>query len=98
MKINNGIVKYVHKKAMESLLPPDLVQRPKEGFVQPIYSWIHGELKGWVEERLDSLDAGVFNLDYVKKLKGAFQSGDQAVNSKVWNLVCFGLWYESTRS
>jgi asparagine synthase (glutamine-hydrolysing) len=97
LKIKNGIVKYIHKKAMERLLPIDLVQRPKEGFVQPIYSWIHGELKGWVEERLDSLDAEIFNLEYVKTLKGTFQSGDQAVNSKVWNLVCFGLWYESTQ-
>ncbi len=97
LKIKNGIVKYIHKKAMERLLPVDLVQRPKEGFVQPIYSWIHGELKGWVEKRLDSLDAEVFNLDYVKKLKGRFQSGDQAVNSKVWNLVCFGLWYQGNQ-
>ena len=97
LKIKNGIVKYIHKKAMEKLLPIDLVQRPKEGFVQPIYSWIHGELKGWVEEHLDSLDAGVFNLDYVKKLKKEFHGGDQAVNSKVWNLVCFGIWHESSR-
>jgi asparagine synthase (glutamine-hydrolysing) len=94
LKIKNGIVKYIHKKAMENLLPTDLVERPKEGFVQPIYSWIHGALKGWVEERLDALDGRVFNFEYVKKLKEKFQSGDQAVNNQVWNLVCFGIWHE----
>lgn len=94
LKIKNGIVKYIHKKAMQKLLPKDLVQRPKEGFVQPVYSWIHGDLKKWVEKHLDSLHGEVFNLDYVKELKRRFQMGDEAVNSKVWNLVCFGLWYQ----
>ena len=93
-KIKNGIVKYIHKRAMEKLVPSDLVQRPKEGFVQPIYSWMHGSLKGWVEDNLDSLPEDVFNLEYVKNLKKGFQAGDQTLNAKIWNLVCFGLWYQ----
>ncbi|MCK4825513.1 hypothetical protein KA005_57730, partial [bacterium] len=97
-KIKNGIVKYIHKRAMEKLLPEDLLKRPKEGFVQPIYSWMHGPLKGWVENNLDSLPkAFFFDLDYVKNLKRAFQAGDQSMNAKVWNLVCFGLWCHENR-
>lgn len=93
-KIKDGINKYIHKKAMQKLLPKDLLQRPKEGFVQPIYSWMHGSLKGWVEDNLDSLPEEVFNLDYVKNLKKACQFGNQTVNAKIWNLVCFNLWYQ----
>lgn len=96
-KIKNGIVKYIHKKAMEKLLPKDLVERPKEGFVQPVYSWMHGSLKGWVEEHLNSLPIDVFNPQYVKNLKMAFLTGDQTLNARIWNLVCFGLWYEGNQ-
>ena len=46
MKIRDGMVKRVHKAAMEKLLPEDLLKRPKEGFVQPIYTWMHGSLEG----------------------------------------------------
>lgn len=93
-KIKNGINKYIHKKAMQKILPEDLLQRPKEGFVQPIYSWMHGGLKGWVEDNLDLLPRDVFNLEYVKNLKKGFQAGDQTLNARIWNLVCFGLWYQ----
>ena len=97
-KIRNGIVKYIHKRAMEKLLPRDLVQRKKEGFVQPIYSWMHGALKGWVEQHLDSLRGEIFDLSYVKKLKRRFWTGDQTVNAKIWNLVCFAIWYQERPS
>jgi asparagine synthase (glutamine-hydrolysing) len=93
-KIKDGIVKYIHKRTMERLLPKDLVERPKEGFVQPIYSWMHTALKGWVERSLDALPGEFFNQRYVQKLKRRFQVGDESVNAKIWNLVCFSIWYE----
>ncbi|MDY6972104.1 MAG: asparagine synthase C-terminal domain-containing protein, partial [Thermodesulfobacteriota bacterium] len=98
LKIKNGVVKYIHKRAMEKLLPEDLLQRPKEGFVQPIYSWMHGSLKGWVEESLDLLSGDFFDLEYVKDLKRTFQSGNETVNAKIWNLVCFALWHKGLGS
>jgi len=94
LKIRNGTNKYIHKKAVEELLPADSVNRPKEGFVQPIYPWMHGVLRDWVEEQLDSLSSEFFNLDYVKDLRHRFQAADQGKNAKVWNLVCFSLWYQ----
>jgi len=97
-KIKNGMVKYIHKKTMGKLLPENLLQRPKEGFVQPIYSWMHGELRGWIEVNLDLLAGDILNLDYVDSLKKTFQSGDQTLNEKVWNLVCFSLWYQGQRA
>jgi hypothetical protein len=59
---------------------------------------MHGSLKGWVEDNLDSLPEDVFNLEYVKNLKKGFQAGDQTLNAKIWNLVCFGLWYQGKQA
>jgi len=92
LKIRNGINKYIHKKAMEKILPGYILQRPKEGFVQPIYSWMHTSLKGWVSSQIEDLNEDFFNINYVKQLKERFEGGDQRVNSKIWNLLCFSLW------
>jgi asparagine synthase (glutamine-hydrolysing) len=94
LKIKNGVVKNVHKLAVQKLLPVELVQRPKEGFVQPIYSWMQGALKGWVMNHLEGMPSQWFNKEYVRNLKLAFQQGHPEVQAKVWNLVCFRIWLE----
>jgi asparagine synthase (glutamine-hydrolysing) len=38
--------KYLLKKTMEPLLPPDILYRPKMGFVTPISDWFRGPLAG----------------------------------------------------
>jgi hypothetical protein len=54
---------------------------------------MHGSLKDWVTGKLESLPGEILDLNYVDTLKRAFLSGDQVVNAKVWNLVCFNLWF-----
>lgn len=92
-KIKNGKSKYILKKAVDNLLPRELLERPKEGFVQPIYSWMHNHLKDWVEFKLDSLPVEVFNIEYIKNIKRAFKVGVPGIEAKVWNLVCFQVWW-----
>ena len=94
LKIKDGIVKYIHKKTMQRLLPEDIVWRPKEGFVQPIYSWMHGSLKNWIIENLRALPMNWIRSDYLNELIEKFRSGDRSLNAKIWNLVCFNLWYQ----
>lgn len=94
LKIKDGIVKYIHKKTMQRLLPADIVSRPKEGFVQPIYSWMHGMLKDWIIENLRALPMNWIRSDYLNVLIEKFKNGDKSLNAKIWNLVCFNLWYQ----
>lgn len=94
LKIKNGVVKNVHKLAVAALLPPELLQRPKEGFVQPVYSWMRGALQDWVAQRLDALPVRLFQRDYLQNLQESFRLGAPGLEAKIWNLVCFGLWYE----
>ncbi|MBU1042417.1 MAG: asparagine synthase C-terminal domain-containing protein, partial [Proteobacteria bacterium] len=81
------------KLAVADLLPPELINRPKEGFVQPIYTWMHGELKDWTLSCLDALPADMFNPAPLSALRRRFQGGDTGVNAKVWNLASLGLWW-----
>lgn len=98
MKIYRGMVKYIHKEALKELLPTELLQRPKEGFVQPIYTWMHSHLKQWTKAQLMELPDTLFNMNHVNRLVQAFESGDQTINAKIWNLVCFSIWYRTRQS
>jgi len=92
LKIRDGVNKYIHKRAMVRLLPDDLLNRPKEGFVQPIYSWMHGALKDRVLADVDALPDEWFNAAYVAELRQRFCAGDASVNAKIWNLACLSIW------
>jgi asparagine synthase (glutamine-hydrolysing) len=96
-KIHQGINKYVHKLAMQGLVPDDLLKRPKEGFVQPIYSWMDTVLKPWVQATLTPerlRQHGYFRPDYVAGLLNEHYSGAANHSAQIWNLLCFQIWYE----
>ena len=94
-KINGGVNKRILKLALADLLPSELIHRPKEGFVQPVYSWMHGPLKGWVLELLENLPGDIFRPEPLAALKQRFLAGDTTINAKIWNLACLGLWYQA---
>ena len=98
LKIHQGENKCVHKLAVTPLLPADLIKRPKEGFVQPIYSWMRQGLAPWVRRVLapERLSAhGFFNPKVVGGILDEHLSGGVDHSAKVWNLVCFQIWFET---
>ncbi len=98
LKIKDGINKYVHKLAVRSLVPEELVARPKEGFVQPNYSWMRGSLRPWVQETLAPgrlAGHGFFQPQTVRGLLDAHYAGAADHSAQIWNLLCFQVWYET---
>jgi asparagine synthase (glutamine-hydrolysing) len=76
------------------ILSEEIIHRPKEGFVQPVYSWMHSALKKLFIDYINMLPPCFFNADYIKDLIQRYINDDQQVNAKVWNLVCFSIWYQ----
>lgn len=95
MKIKSGVNKYILKMALRNELPEDLINRPKEGFVQPIYSWMHASLKPWINDMLQDLPSELFNAEYLRSIIKKYNSGDININAKIWNLVCFSIWWQN---
>lgn len=96
-KIQGASTKHVLRKALAGVLPKELIERPKEGFVQPVYTWMRGPLKGFATEALHSLPASVVRRESTDRLLEGFVAGDQSLNAKVWNLVCFSAWLGQTQ-
>lgn len=91
-KIKAGLTKKILRTALKGLLPDDLLARPKEGFVQPVYTWMHNTLRQFFIDRIHDLPESLFRKSELEKIVAELQLGNPSVNAKVWNLVCFSFW------
>jgi asparagine synthase (glutamine-hydrolysing) len=92
MKLRGGEGKYVFKKALEPLVPHDLLYRPKMGFSVPLARWFRGPLRERVRDALSSstlADSGIFDLDYLRTLVDQHQAGTRDHSSPLWALLMF---------
>ena len=92
LKIRGQEGKFLLKKAMEPLLPDDVLYRPKMGFSVPLAQWFRGPLKQRVREavlgeRLAS--TGWFQRAYLEHLVNAHQSGASDYSAPLWTLLMF---------
>jgi asparagine synthase (glutamine-hydrolysing) len=95
---HNGIEsKRTLKHIVYKYLPKEIMNRPKIGFDLPIYKWLQHDLADIFERNLD-LDVieiqGIFNVNYVKKLKYQFLKNKLRYPQIIWRIIVFQMWYE----
>jgi asparagine synthase (glutamine-hydrolysing) len=99
LKIRNGNVKDILKRAVAPLLPEGIASRPKEGFVLPIFDWMVGNLKGYSHSVLSSSRLAkhdLLNEEEVGKILTAYRSsGNREYAGKLWSLMMFQIWWEN---
>ena len=92
LKIKGNKGKYLFKKAMEPLLPNEVLYRPKKGFAVPLARWFRGPLKQRMRDAVlgDTLAAtGIFNRTYLQHLVDAHESGARDYSGPLWTLLMF---------
>ena len=96
-KYQNGIKKRILREINHDYIPKELLDRPKMGFAIPIAKWLKNELRDHVEEYLneDRIEKqGIFNWEFIAKLKMDFFKGRKEYDSKLWYFLMFQMWYE----
>ena len=77
-KVKGGETKWILKKAFAKVLPPEIVNRNKQGFAIPLDRWFRTALKGYAYETLLSGNGcGVkryFATDFVERLLSSHMS------------------------
>ena len=94
-KQNNKESKWIFKKAMEGILPSDVIYRPKTGFGVPMRNWIQGPLKKLVREILSETSINNrkwFDHKAVTQLIAQDQSGKIDGSYSIFQLLCIELW------
>ncbi len=97
LKLRGLKTKFVLKKAMSDLLPPEIVNRSKKGFNVPVGYWIEGSLRELVRDQLapEKLKReGFFEPAYVEKLLREHAGGVRDHRKLLWTLLVFELWQE----
>jgi asparagine synthase (glutamine-hydrolysing) len=87
--------KYLLKKAMEPMLPREVVYRPKTGFGAPLRRWIRNELREVVEDVLSPAaigDRGLFDASGVRALIDADRAGRVDGAYAIFALMAVELW------
>jgi asparagine synthase (glutamine-hydrolysing) len=80
--------------SFKDILPENVYNRPKMGFVLPYEHWMKNELKDFCEERITEVkNLKMLNASAVDKLWRQFLNGNKRVTwSRVWPLVVLGDW------
>ena len=95
LKLQGKSTKYLLKKAMQGILPPEILNRGKEGFSIPIKNWLKTDLKSLMLEVLEPQKIkreGFFNANYVEQLKKEHLSGKKNHSHRLWSMMVFGIW------
>jgi len=92
VKLRGQEGKYIFKKALEPLLPEDVLYRPKMGFGVPISNWFRGPLRERVRRQLTEGalgETGLFDMGTVARLVDEHQSGRFEHSAVLWSLLMF---------
>jgi asparagine synthase (glutamine-hydrolysing) len=95
LKLRGFKRKYILKRALEKVLPRDVVWRKKAGFGAPIRSWLRGALRPLVEELLSDeviRKRGLFRPEEIKRLIDQNLSGREDFNLQVFQLLNLEIW------
>lgn len=96
-KYYKGSKKHILKEIVHQYIPKSLMDRPKMGFAIPIEHWLMFDLKDKVSYYLNQStieNQGIFNYQFIDKLKHDFYSGRKELANKLWYVLMFQMWYE----
>lgn len=91
-----GQPKYILKKALEGVIPEEIIYRKKQGFPAPVKEWF----RGISAQRLASvilegqlMREGYFNKAYVKGMLDQQLAGRADWSTRLWILFNLSLWH-----
>jgi asparagine synthase (glutamine-hydrolysing) len=96
-KVRGLSKKRLLRKAVEPLLPHEVVHGRKRGFSIPAAAWLRGELEPFARETLSPetiARQGVLQPGAVTRVLDDHVAGRADLSRQVWGLLAFTLWYE----
>jgi asparagine synthase (glutamine-hydrolysing) len=96
LKIKGLGKKYLLKKAFKSILPEEIMNHKKQGFVGPLSIWMRTNINDYVNETLLSgcKTNQLLNKDSVKKLLSEHNERKHNHEKLIWSLLFFQKWFE----
>lgn len=97
MKLNGEVRKWILRRVLYRYVPPALIERPKQGFEIPLFTWLTGGLRDWAESLLDESRIrreGFFHAPAIREKWNLLTSGDRRSRHDIWTILMFEAWLE----
>jgi len=97
MKVKWFRKKYLLKKGVKNLLPEQVIQHRKQGFVGPMAQWLKNDLKPYVLETLSEKNLKrhhLFNYQTIQTVLREHFSGKEIHDTLIWSMVIFQKWFD----
>ncbi len=95
LKLKGLETKSIFRNAVRSIVPEEILNRPKQGFGVPINEWINLQLRERIRETLTerkTIERGYFDAKYVKLLLEEHAAKRRDHSYSLWILFMFELW------
>lgn len=96
-RTNPNKLKYLFIESLKDVIPDEIVNVPKRGFVLPYKRWLNQDLRE-ILMTLTSKDylkkQGIFSEELEKSLLMPFYRGNDLYAPLVWTILMFQLWYD----
>ncbi|MBX7221653.1 MAG: asparagine synthase (glutamine-hydrolyzing) [Blastocatellia bacterium] len=97
LKYKNGETKYILKKALEGILPDNIIYRKKQGFGLPIKEWFMAGFGQQLEDHILNSrlrKRNFFDYREIERLLAEHKAGKMDYSFHLWGLLNLSLWYE----
>jgi asparagine synthase (glutamine-hydrolysing) len=97
-KLRGKSQKYILRKLAERVgVPPEVLNRPKQGFALPLVHWMRNELKEVLMILLEprTLQRGYFEARGIRRLMNDHLCGRRESSGRIWRLLMFELWHRN---
>jgi len=95
LKLRGRTGKYIFKKAMEPVLPKEILHRRKQGFAVPLDHWFRHELRDFAYECIFGNHDGILDHKFLKTIWQQHQSGHYNRSAHLWSVLMFRKWQET---
>ena len=94
-KLNGGEGKFILKKALKDIVPPEILNRSKRGFSMPLADWFRHDLKPVFERSVLTGDAQIctwFEKSAIEQMWKQHQRGTRDFAHELWTLLILERW------
>jgi asparagine synthase (glutamine-hydrolysing) len=96
LKLKGITTKYILKRALEGIVPREILRRKKHGFGVPVGRWLRTGLKDYIRDLLLSpgaLSRGYFRKESLERLIAEHLEGWRDHGHRLWALATFEIWH-----
>ncbi len=97
LKLKGNEGKYIFKRALEGILPKQILYRKKQGFGVPLKHYFRNELRSMVEKHvLDYKGHGYIREEILAEIRKNLDKShwEKDYSRIIWSIMTFNMWYE----